>query len=155
MRSCPPHKSVPQVIGLLKVKSSWYVIRRRIRQTVTSKLWRPLGNGGVKDHCPRNTKARDEQRTLESAVKSAKAALSDGMENLKHVPGCKAEWRNWEAFAHGFVDWWLRARLPAPGGAGEGAEGAGQSLEQVLQETERNYASLMEAYCTECHTECP
>jgi len=98
-------------VGLLKVKSNFYVRARRTRQTFWGAIVDPLLRGDKK------SEATDTSSSSGSSCWAlAEKRLRTGMEGLKHVEGCAENWKEWADVAVGFVKWWQAKyeALPTP-----------------------------------------
>lgn len=92
-----------RAVGLLKVKSNFYVRVRRTRQTFWGTIVDPLLRGKALDGAGTDEKVGWEV---------AEARLRSGMKALRHVEGCEAQWEQWADVAVNFTRWW-RTRLEA------------------------------------------
>jgi len=104
-------------VGLLKVKSAFYVRARRTRQTLWSAVVDPLLRGQALDGgAPSGGKAR--RRGAGVGWEAAEKRLRTGMKALTHVEGCAEHGEEWASVAVGFLHWW-RAAHEALGSAAE------------------------------------
>ncbi|GAB5353899.1 hypothetical protein AAMO2058_000073700 [Amorphochlora amoebiformis] len=158
------HKTSEKVIGLVKVKSSQYVVWRRLRETMKSCLFRPLNNGEIEEF-PTTTggkpkgskKNKPKTRGLRELLQATKKVclidssrygivhsrpdrIHRGMRSLSHVPGCKTNWRTWSKEGMGFADWWCKSRLL------DGKEPNRVDVQFVYKESKCRYASLVTEY---------
>jgi len=118
-------------VGLLKVKSNFYVKVRRIRQIFWSTLVDPLLRGDALAAEPPKPPALAHATTAPNTVPNsdgpnvvpsasgrkkgwaaAEARMRSGMQALTHVEGCGEYWTEWAEEAVSFVRWWRR-RLEA------------------------------------------
>jgi len=83
-----------QPVGLVKVKSSFYVKARRTRQTFWSAVVDPL------------LKGQDLGGDRNIGWTAADRRLRSGMKTLHHVDGCEEHGQEWADAAVGFVHWW-------------------------------------------------
>lgn len=120
-----------EVIGLLKVKSNYYVIGRRLRETLKSQALNPLRRA----RGPLGVLPLDAVDTAEAKVESR---LARGMAALAWVPGCSEHHAVWAALATGYAKWWL-GRVRA----------AGALTEALLGEVENTFASSLVRYFTQ------
>lgn len=123
-------------IGLLKVKSNFYVKARRIRQIFWSCLVDPLLKGDVLDGC------NAPQGGRKKGWEPAEARMRAGMKALTHVEGCGEHWVEWADEAVGFVRWW-RARLEAAG------KGDAAACTALCREAKDKFGTLFRDYCRE------
>ena len=112
-------------VGLLKVKSDFYVKARRTRQIFWRTLVDPM------------SRRKPREPAKAPGWETAEQRLRAGMRTLHHVQGCAEHSEAWAAEAVGFVRWW-RARLEAA--ADEAA---------VLLEARNKFGSLYRDYCSE------
>jgi len=106
-------------VGLLKVKSNFYVRARRTRETFWHKITGPYlrgddleGSGEGSKKGGKGSKSRGGRRSDGVGWEAAEAKLRAGMRDLKHVEGCAENWEEWAEVAVGFVRWW-RSRFDA------------------------------------------
>merc|ERR1711871_916021 len=88
-----------RVLGLVKVKTNEYVIKRRLREVMKGALIAPLSHGEVAG-VPLIGKARGRSRIksanpehvglapLEEVIRHTEKKLQQRMKQLAHVPGC-------------------------------------------------------------------
>ena len=102
--------SCDKCIGLVKVKTDYYVIARRTRQTFWGGLVDPLLGGKLSDAPAPNRKGKENHGTgLTEALLETQRRLHNGMRTLTHVQGCEAKWKEWFERANLFVnDWHMR-----------------------------------------------
>ena len=134
------------VIGLIKLKASEYVVRRRLRENLKSGMLRPLGKGGVKEFPPsrkqlqrRKSKGKraGSVKPLRELLEALKDRITRGARKLTHVPGCSEKWSEWAAFGTAFAEWWVRTRLL------DGSAPDKIDLDAVQLEAKCRIASLM------------
>jgi len=140
-----------RVIGLVKVKASEYVLRRRIRENLKGALFSKLSRGEVKEFPVRereNNKVQKKEKSpakilpLKSHVRIVKDRIHKGARALTHVPGCKEHWEEWAAFGRGFAEWWVSSRLL------NGTNPEQINIDYVLKEAKGRIASLFAAYAS-------
>jgi len=145
---------VLQVIGLVKVKSSEYVIRRRLRENLKGGLFGPLRRGEIKEFPPskekllaksgskkkNQKKAAIGSKSLNHVLGVTRDRIYKGCRKLTHVPGCSELWEEWFAFGKGFSEWWVESRLL------NGYNPEKVNLEAVLEEAKIRIASLYAEY---------
>lgn len=108
-----------ETIGLVKVKATDYVVRRRLREclrsTLVNKLFQaevknfPLGPG-CKAKKP-SKKSGTKHRSLNDILKKNKREIPLKMARLTHVPNYKEYSPSWGAYGVAFMDWWIRTRI--------------------------------------------
>eukprot|EP00466_Bigelowiella_natans_P000385 jgi/Bigna1/84912/estExt_fgenesh1_pg.C_10347 len=142
------------VIGLVKVKSSEYVIRRRLRENLKGGLFGPLRRGEIKEFPPskekllaksgskkkNQKKAAIGSKSLNHVLGVTRDRIYKGCRKLTHVPGCSELWEEWFAFGKGFSEWWVESRLL------NGYNPEKVNLEAVLEEAKIRIASLYAEY---------
>lgn len=155
------------VLGLVKIKTNEYVIKRRLRETIRGRLMSPLSHGEIlsvvpignkrKGNCIRSQdpKIKEGDRVpLAEVIEKVQLQLRGGMRNLAHVPGCAEMHTVWADWACGFVDWWIENRLKA---AYENEEddihrvaANAAALRKMLEEYDCTFASLVATYEEAC-----
>jgi len=80
-------------VGLVKVKSDYYVIARRTRETM---------RGALISQVSKNT-------PVDEAMQATRKRLSRGMQDLKHISGCAEHHQEWSSFAIAFAESWAKA----------------------------------------------
>lgn len=118
-------------VGLLKVKSNFYVRARRTRQTFWGALIDPLLRGDALD-------APKSKGKPGLGWEAAESRLNSGMKDLKHVEGCEQHGKEWAEVAVGFVRWW---RKKYEGAASEEARKA------LIKEAKGRFGSTYRDYC--------
>lgn len=112
------------VIGLLKVKSDYYVIARRLRENMKSQILFPLKKVLLKESV---LKPED----FDEVEKKAAKYLDISMAKLQHVPNCSKLHTFWAEVATGFMRWWL------------GRLRNGESFDALNTAFENNYATML------------
>ena len=112
-------------------QSNYYVIGRRLRETLKSQALNPLRRA----RGPLGVLPLDAVDTAEAKVESR---LARGMAALAWVPGCSEHHAVWAALATGYAKWWL-GRVRA----------AGALTEALLGEVENTFASSLVRYFTQ------
>ena len=107
-----------QTIGLVKVKATDYVVRRRLREslraTLVMKLYKGEVQGFPKHISMSSSKKRDAKKhpqTLENIIKKNETTLPQKMAKLTHVPNHKVESSAWGRYAVTFMHWWINTRI--------------------------------------------
>jgi hypothetical protein len=116
-------------VGLVKVKTNFYVKARRTRQIFWNCIVDPLfrqENVDVTDH-----------KTIGYAV--AEKKLLKGMKELKHVEGCEDQWEIWANEAIGFIHWWKREY--------ERASLKEETRLQCLSSSRNKFGTMYRDYC--------
>lgn len=106
-------------IGLVKVKSTDYVVRRRLRESLRSTLVNPMFKGnvvGFEAHSllsrqTRKSKPSMKAKRLPDMLASIRANLPQKMAALTHIPSHKSDAPLWGSYALKFLDWWLKTRV--------------------------------------------
>eukprot|EP00932_Pfiesteria_piscicida_P020081 SRR837773.69.p1 GENE.SRR837773.69~~SRR837773.69.p1 ORF type:complete len:434 (+),score=193.39 SRR837773.69:57-1304(+) len=131
-------------VGLLKVKSNFYVRARRTRQTFWGAIVDPLLRGdsleGEAEGSPKGKSRGGKNRSRGGTGWSeAERRLTTGMKELRHVEGCADNWKEWADVAVGFVRWWRKAKFePAA---------TPEQRKAVAQEAKAKYGTLYRDYC--------
>jgi len=132
--------SAGETIGMCKVKTSEYVIQRRIRESTRSGLWNLLHRNEVRGYTHPSGKAMPKTRDMTADIlPRLYERLSKGMRTLHHVPFCAELSGKWIEFAHGFVDFWFQTRLKKK-------KGCDIDVTDALIETNQSYGSLIAEY---------
>eukprot|EP00467_Chlorarachnion_reptans_P002231 CAMPEP_0114510054 /NCGR_PEP_ID=MMETSP0109-20121206/13568_1 /TAXON_ID=29199 /ORGANISM="Chlorarachnion reptans, Strain CCCM449" /LENGTH=546 /DNA_ID=CAMNT_0001689307 /DNA_START=1 /DNA_END=1641 /DNA_ORIENTATION=- len=138
-----------EVIGLVKVKASEYVIRRRLRENMKGAIFGPLRRGDIKDFpapMPMKNKRKGGSgavsgvKSVSGALQTAKDRIVKGARGLTHVPGHEKHWKEWAQFGTGFAEYWCRTRLL------DGLDPNRILVAAVLQESKLRIASLFSEY---------
>jgi len=171
--ACAPDNTV---LGLVKVKTTEYVIKRRLRESVKGALMSPLdhseiaGFPGPKQKRATNMLKREactereikylqsigcseEDMPMPQVERRTHDRLTKGMRALSHVPGCSDMHHRWAIFASGFVNWWLENRLRRFVGFPDDVdlpEDRVAGVAQIQKEFETRFASLVAEYEAEC-----
>jgi len=132
-------------IGLLKVKSNFYVRARRTRMTFWGAVVDPLLRGDDLDViddelAPKgSSKGKRPSRKSRGGVgwSEAERRLRNGMKDLKHVEGCVDNWEEWAEVAVGFIQWW---RLKFNRATEE-------EKKQVIKDAKARFGSTYRDYC--------
>ena len=99
--------SCDKCIGLVKVKTDYYVIARRTRQTFWGGLIDPLLGGKLSDGPAPHRQGN--HGTIAEALLETQRRLRTGMRTLTHVQDCESKWQTWFECADLFVnDWYMR-----------------------------------------------
>mmetsp|Transcript_25597 Transcript_25597/g.56445 ORF Transcript_25597/g.56445 Transcript_25597/m.56445 type:complete len:586 (+) Transcript_25597:54-1811(+) len=80
-------------VGMVKIKSNYYVIARRTRETMRSALVNPVLKG----------------TSVKEAMATTSRRLKEGMRTLTHVGGHKEHHKEWADFAVTFAESWANA----------------------------------------------
>lgn len=126
-------------VGLLKVKSSFYVRARRTREIIRACVMDPLLKGTSREELAA------ENGTVEGLSgnrgwKSAERRLRTGMKNLHHVEGCAEHSQEWAEVAVSFLNW-LRKQVDAVENDSE--------LRIFAQKAKDKYGSMYRDFCYE------
>ena len=107
-----------ETIGLVKVKATDYVVRRRLRESLKSTLVSKLFKGeveGFPKHVSMSSKKKNSKKkkedTLQDIVKKNEKMLPLKMARLTHVPNHKVESKAWGQYAVEFMHWWINTRI--------------------------------------------
>ncbi|ETO17598.1 hypothetical protein RFI_19724 [Reticulomyxa filosa] len=141
------------VIGLSKVKSNDYVIRRRLRERLKFAIWVPLAHGEIRGYRSSSSRKTElfDRFDIEDKLKQCEQHLQKGMQKLTFIPGHKEHWNTWTAFCVGFLRWWVANRLRnyAWSKTDKAEQQQNQNIEHLdrcLEETQFRYASLLQQY---------
>ena len=147
-------------VGLLKVKSSYYVKARRTREIVWNTIVDPLlrgeSQGLVTLSSATSASVSNSASTAAANVTSkmagkqvarrgrvgwevAEQRMRSGMRGLNHVDGCNEHWMEWGDEAVGFVRWW-RKRFDA-------LRGEEAVLHALGCEARNKFGSVYRDYC--------
>ena len=121
-------------VGLLKVKSDFYVRARRTRQIFWSAITTPLLRGDDVEGADPGTGRRSGL-----GFEACEKRLRSGMRQLRHVEGCEEGWRDWAEVAVGFLGWWRASRYEAAGSTEE--------RRRLAQESKQKFGTLYRDYC--------
>ena len=107
-----------ETIGLVKVKATDYVVRRRLRESLKSTLVSKLSKGeveGFPKHVSMSSKKKNSKKknedTLQDIVKKNEKMLPLKMARLTHVPNHKVESKAWGQYAVEFMHWGINTRI--------------------------------------------
>jgi hypothetical protein len=112
-------------VGLVKVKATDYVVRRRLRESLSATLITKVFKGDVEGFPPHSIfsssssssknnnskKNRNRKTSLDDIVKKNEKLLPLKMSRLTHVPNHKVESPKWGRYAVDFMHWWIRTRI--------------------------------------------
>lgn len=137
------------VIGLFKVKSTDYVVRRRLRERMKNAFWNLLARGEIKGYTSSRTKKKKGSTalgryTIEERREHLRGHLAKGMRQLTHVPGYRKKWTEWADFSIGFMLWWVETRLLADKDVPNVSNVS--HVDQILNEIDCRYASMLNEY---------
>eukprot|EP00939_MAST-03C_sp_MAST-3C-sp1_P002212 g2212.t1 len=149
-------------IGLVKVKATDYVVRRRLRESLANTLLKKLSSGAILGYPTsvgaKKAKEKDYQSVgLDSVLKKIRTALPAKMANLTHVPNYKEDSPAWGRYAVAFLDWWIETRLYRS----RGGKTEKKSLDEwtakervaygrIFLEWRRHFGSLLAAFDNFC-----
>ena len=130
------------VIGLCKVKSSEYVVRRRIRERMKNALWYPIRGGKIKEFKSYKINKTKTMWSLDERRQFGLTSMHNGMNKLTFLPNHNKFKIAWIKYAKGFVNWWIDTRLKTL----ESNDNLHNNLDYVMQEIDERYASLLQEY---------
>ena len=139
------------VIGLIKVKASEYVVRRRLRENFKSGMLRLLDKGGVKEFPPDSKQGgskRTKPQPLKAILPKLEKRLVDKIKQLTHLPNCASKWKIWAGYSILFLRWWVKTRLL------NGEDSKRVNLKCVLLEARCRLASLFQEFKTPTNESC-
>jgi len=128
-----------EAVGLLKVKSDFYVRARRTRQIFWNTLVDPLLRGDSLDSLDVPARKVGGRRTGGVGWDAAEKRMRSGMRELKHVEGCAEHSRAWGEIAAGFVHWW-HAKFDA-------TAASPSERKRLLREAKDKFGSTYRDYC--------
>eukprot|EP00747_Dinoflagellata_sp_TGD_P097691 gnl/TRDRNA2_/TRDRNA2_167208_c0_seq1.p2 gnl/TRDRNA2_/TRDRNA2_167208_c0~~gnl/TRDRNA2_/TRDRNA2_167208_c0_seq1.p2 ORF type:complete len:164 (-),score=43.26 gnl/TRDRNA2_/TRDRNA2_167208_c0_seq1:32-523(-) len=92
-------------VGLVKVKSDFYVKARRTRQIFWGAVADPILKG---ESLEGEAKKVGTRRGAGVGWDACEKRLRAGMKELMHVEGCTDHWKDWADAAVGFLEWWKK-----------------------------------------------
>ena len=148
-----------ETIGLVKVKATDYVVRRRLRESLKHTLVRKLASGAVQGfpvHSGSKPAKSSEIGTLklETILSKIRRSLPSKLANLTHVPSHKVDAPSWGRYALEFLEWWITTRVARKRSSGKDAEwerlGTVEDYDRAILEWNRRYGTLLTKFDDFC-----